>query len=283
MVGALRSMAALALGLLLLASPSLAGAAAELRSGTIVVGVPRAQFVVLGADRLWTKVLPKPGDTPWERQDRRQKIALHGSLPLAVAVAGLATLGPGQDTVAYVRELIAPLEASSLTFDTILERLRAPLEASLRAVRDPAKRALARNPADAEAKLRLKAARLTLLVGYVAADGATLGWAKLDDVWKTGRATPPRGVAAWPDVLDPFYTRGPLAGATALFGSSIQEPAKLAAHVRRVIEAGIREDARLNQERDRHVDGPVDVVLIDAQGARCVPQCSPPAAPQVRR
>jgi hypothetical protein len=138
MIGSLRFVAALALGALLLARPSLADPAAELRTGTIVLGVPRAQFVVLGADRLWTKVHPKPGDAPWERQDRRMKIALHGSLPLAVAVAGLATLGPAQDTVAYVRELLTPLDASRLTFDAIVERLRAPLQGRLREVRDPA-------------------------------------------------------------------------------------------------------------------------------------------------
>jgi hypothetical protein len=275
---AVRSLTALVLALFLLAlaSPSLAGAAAELRSGTIVLGVPRAQFVVVGADRLWTKVLPKSGDAPWERQDRRMKIALHGSLPLAVAVAGLATLGPAQDTVGYVRELITPLDAPSLTFDTIVERLRQPLQRSLREVRDPATRALAANPVDAEAKIRLKAARVTLLVAYVADGRATLGWVQLDDAWKTGRASPPRGVAAWPDALDAFYRRGALAGAAALFGASIQEPATLAEHVRAVIEAGIREDARLNQDRDRHVGGPVDVVLIDTRGARCVPPCAPP-------
>ncbi len=276
MGGVIRSLNALTLALLLLASPSLAGGAAELRSGTIVLGVPRAQFVVVGADRLWTKVLPKPGATPWERQDRRTKIALHGSLPLAVAVAGLATLGPAQDTVAYVHELITPLDASSLTFETILERLRQPLQRSLREIRDPAKRALAANPADAEAKVRLKAARVTLLVAYVAAGRATLGWVQLDDAWKAGRASPPRGVAAWPDALDAFYRRGPLAGAAALFGASVQGPAKVAEHVREVIEAGIREDARLNQDRDRHVGGPVDVVVIDARGARCVAPCAPP-------
>jgi hypothetical protein len=275
MVGTLRGGTALALGLLLLASPTLAGADRELRAGTIVVGVPRAQFVVLGADRLWTKVLPKPGDTPWERQDRRMKIALHGSLPLAVAVAGLATLGPDQDTVAYVRELITPLDAGSLSFDAIVARLRAPLQQSLQAVREPAKRALATNVADTRAKVSLKAARVTLLVGFVASGEATLGWIQIDDAWKARRASPPRGVAAWPDALDPFYTKGLLAGAAALFGYSIQEPAKLAQHVRGVIEAGIREDARLNQQLDRHVDGPVDVVLIDARGARCVPQCAP--------
>jgi hypothetical protein len=203
------------------------------------------------------------------------KIALHGSLPLAVAVAGLATLGPAQDTVAYVRELLTPLDASRLTFDAIVERLRAPLQGRLREVRDPATQALTANPVDAVAKVRLKAARVTLLVAYVADGRATLGWVQADDAWKTGRASPPRGVAAWPDVLDPFYRRGPLAGASALFGASLQGPAKLTEHVRRVIEAGIREDARLNQDRDRHVGGPVDVVLIDARGARCVPQCAP--------
>jgi hypothetical protein len=271
---AIRSLTALVLALFL-ASPSFAGAAAELRSGTIVLGVPRAQFVVIGADRLWTKVVPKPRDAPWERQDRRMKIALHGTLPLAVAVAGLATLGPPLDTVAYVRELITPLDAASLTFEAIVERLREPLQASLREVRGPAKRALAANPADAEAKLRLKAARVTLLVAYVTDGRATLGWVQADDVWKTGRVAPPRGVAAWPNALDAFYTRGPLAGAAALFGASVQGPTKLTEHVRRVIEAGIREDARLNQDRDRHVGGPVDVVLIDGRGARCVPQCAP--------
>jgi hypothetical protein len=51
----------------------------------------------------------------------------------------------------------------------------------VQAVRDPAKRALATNPADAEAKIRLKVARLTLVVAYVVAGRATLGWAQLED------------------------------------------------------------------------------------------------------
>ena len=42
------------------------------------------------------------------------KIALHESLPLAVAAAGLATLGPQQDTVEYIRQLITPLNKSRL-------------------------------------------------------------------------------------------------------------------------------------------------------------------------
>jgi len=41
---------------------------------------------------------------------------------------------------------------------------------------EPARRALAKNPADAEAKIRLKVARLTLPVAYVASGHATLGW-----------------------------------------------------------------------------------------------------------
>ena len=81
---------------------------------------------------------------------------------------------------------------------------------------------------------------------------------------------------AWPDALDSFYNGGPLAGAAAMFAYSIQEPARLAQHVRRVIEEGIQEDARINLDRDRHVGGPVDVVMVDAKGARCVPSCSPP-------
>jgi hypothetical protein len=62
---------------------------------------------------------------------------------------------------------------------------------------------------------------------------------------------------------------------TAMYGASIQDPMKLAAHVRRVIEAGIQEDARRHASADRHVAGPVDVILIDAKGARCVSPCAP--------
>jgi hypothetical protein len=272
----IRPVTTLGFGLLCLVSATLARAEPELRRGTIIIGVPRAQFVVLGADRLWSTALPSPGDPPSERRGRQVKIALHESLPLAVAAAGLATLGPERDTVEYIRQLIAPLDTSRLNFETIVKVLRTQLHDRLRAVRDPAKRALATKPTDAEAKIRLKVARLTLLVAYVAAGRATLGWLQLDDDWKAKRESPPHGAVAWPDSLDHFYTKGPFAGTAALFGYSIQEPAKLAEHVRRVIEAGIREDARLNQGRNRHVGGPVDVVLVDAKGARCVPSCAPP-------
>jgi hypothetical protein len=63
----------------------------------------------------------------------------------------------------------------------------------LRAVRHPAKDVLATKSADAEAKIRLKAATLTLLVAYVAAGRATLGWLQLDDDWKAKRESPPHG------------------------------------------------------------------------------------------
>src|SRR5262249_28504561 len=134
----------------------------------------------------------------------------------------------------------------------------------------------ARNPGDAVAQIRLKVARLTLLVAYVAAGQATLGSLEIDDRWTAKEVTPPRGAVAWPDALNAFYTRGPFAGATAMFGAPIQEPTKLAAHVRGVIEAGIGEDTRLYQSPDRHVAGPVDVVLIDDRAARCVPSCADP-------
>ena len=259
-----------------LAGAALGSAEPPLRTGTIILGVPRAQFVVLGADRLWTNALAKPGDPPWDRRGQQVKIARHGSLPLAIAAAGLGTLGPQQDTMAYIGELITPLDRSSLGFDAIIERLRPPLHEALRAVREPARRALATNPSDAEARARLKAARLTLIVAYVAGDGATLGWLQIEDDWTAKREAPPRGAVAWPSALDRFYLEGPFAGAAALFGYSIQEPGRLAEHVRRVIDAGIREDARVNLEGDRHVGGPVDVVLVDAKGARCVPPCSSP-------
>ena len=87
---------------------------------------------------------------------------------------------------------------------------------------------------------------------------ATLGWLQLDDDWKAKRESPRHGAVAWPDSLDHFYLKEPFAGTAALFGYSIEEPTKLAEHVRRVIEAGIREDARLNQGRNRHAGGPVD-------------------------
>jgi hypothetical protein len=267
---------ALGLALFGLLSREVPRAEPPLRTGTIIMGVPRASFVLLGADRLWSNALPRLDDGPSERQGRQVKIAVHDSLPLAVAAAGIATLGPERDTVEHIRRLIAPLDASRLNFDTIVELLRTDLQEQLQAVREPAKRALAKNPADSEAKIRLKVARLTLLVAYVAAGHATLGSLEIDDRWTAKLEAPPRGAVAWPDALDAFYTQGPFAGAAMMFGVSIQEPTKLAAHVRRVIEAGIREDAHLYQSGNRHVGGPVDVVLIDARGTRCVPACSSP-------
>jgi hypothetical protein len=267
---------ALAVALLCLAGGAPGSAEPPVRAGTIIIGVPRAQFVVLGADRLWTNALAKPGDALWDRQGRQVKIARHPSLPLAIAAAGLGALGPRQDTVAYIGELITPVDRSGLDFDAIVERLRPALHGALKAIRDPARRALATNPSDAEAQARLKAARLTLLIAYVTEGRATLGWLQIADDWEAKRESPPRGAVAWPSALDPFYTKGPLAGASALFGYSIQERGKLAEHVRGVIEAGIREDARVNAEADRHVGGPVDVVLVDGTGARCVPPCAPP-------
>jgi hypothetical protein len=265
------------LGLVLLALVGVEAGPAEppLRTGTIIMGVPRDRFVVLGADRLWSNALPKIDDPPSERQGRQVKIAVHDSLPLAIAAAGIATLGPEQDTIAHIRRLIAPLDRSRLNFDAIVEVLRADLMESLEAVRGPAKRALAKNPNDAVARIRLRVARLTLLIAYVADGRATFGSLELEDGWKAKQEAPPRGAVAWPDALDDFYASSPYSGARAMFGASIKEPAKLAAHVRRVIEAGIREDSRLYDPANRHVDGPVDVVLIDASGVRCLPACAP--------
>jgi hypothetical protein len=267
---------ALTLGLACLLPAGGAQAEPELRTGTIVLGVPRADFVVLGADRLWTNALAKPGDPLWKRQGPQGKIVIHRSLPLAIAVAGLSTLGEEQDAVSYVRELIAPLDASSLHFDPLVERLGRPLHDKVRALRSAARRVLAARPADTEATLRLKVARQTLVIAFVAAGRATLGWIQIDDEWRARREAAPHGAVAWPDSLEGFYTRGPYAGAARLFGYAISDRAGLVEHVRRVVEAGIREDARLNRDRYRHVGGPVDVVLIDARGARCVPACPPP-------
>jgi len=276
MVSMKRSGIAVGLAILGLLSPGIAWGETLLRAGTIVMGVPRDHFVVLGADRLWSNALPKVDDPPSERQGRQVKIAVHESLPLAIAAAGIATLGPEQDTVEHIRRLIAPLDASRLNFDTIVQLLRTDLEEKLEAVRGPAKRALQQNPADAAAQIRLKVARLTLLIAYVANGRAGFGSLELADGWKARQTAPPGGAVAWPDALDAFYAQDTYRGAAAMFGASIEEPVKLAEHVRRVIEAGIREDARLYEPAKRHVGGPVDVVLIDARGARCVPSCSPP-------
>lgn len=266
----------LSLALLGLVSPTVRVVEPPLRAGTIIMGVPRTRFIVLGADRLWTNALPHVDDSPAERQGRQMKIAMHASLPLAVAAAGIASLGPEHDTVEHIRRLIAPLGASRLNFDTVVELLRVDLQPQLQAIREPAKRALARNPADAAAQIRLKTARLTLLVASVSAGQAIFGSLDLDDRSTAKQVAPPQGAVAWPDALNTFYTRGPYAGATAMYAAPIEDPLQLAAHVRRVIDAGIQEDARRYASGDRHVAGPVDVVLIDAKGARCVPSCSPP-------
>src|SRR4029453_2529351 len=108
-----------------------------------------ADLVVLGADRLWSNALPRLDDGLGERQGRQVKIAVHDSLPLAVAVAGMPPPGPERATVEHVRQLIAQLDGSRLNFDRVVELLRTDLQEQLQAVREPAKRALARNPAAA--------------------------------------------------------------------------------------------------------------------------------------
>jgi hypothetical protein len=124
-----------------LAGGALGSAEPPLRTGTIILGVPRAQFVVLGADRLWTNALAKPGDLPWDRRGRQVKIARHASLPLAIAAAGLGTLGPQQDTMAYIGELIARASASTPSssgyvprFTRRFERCASPLAARWRPI-----------------------------------------------------------------------------------------------------------------------------------------------------
>jgi hypothetical protein len=185
------------------------------------------------------------------------------------------TLGPDQDTVKYLRELITPVEASGLDFDAVVERLPRPLQSQLRAVREPAKRVLAANPANAEAAIHLKASKLTLVLAFVASGRATVGWVQLDDDWKARRESPPREVVAWPGALDPFYPHGPFSSAAALFGDSIRDPRGLVRHVPRVIEAGIQGEAGRHEGQTPLVGGPVNTVLIDAKGARCAPACSP--------
>jgi hypothetical protein len=271
-----RRLTSLTLGLVCLAAATGAHAKSRLLTGTIILGAPRSDFVVVGADRLWTNALAKPGDPPWKRQGPQGKIALHPTLPLAIATAGLATLDAEQDTVSYIRELITPLDVSRLDLDTIVELLRPHLHEKILALRNSARRALAANPADADAKIRLQAARQTLVIAYVTAGRASLGWVQVDDEWKAKRETPPHGAVAWPTSLDHFYRTGPFASTAKLFGHAITDRAGLVQHVRHVIEAGIREEARLHQGQNRQVGGPVDVVLVDAKGARCVPACPPP-------
>ena len=205
------------------------------------MGVPRAQFVVLGADRLWTNALPEV-----ERPALRAAGPAGEDRAPRVAAARHRRRGPrharsGAGHGEHIRKLITPLDRSGLRFEAIVELLRPDLHEKLEAVRGSRATGARRQPdgrrgpdppeggaADPPHRVRREGSRD----------------ARLDpDRRRAGtrsKKSPPRGAVAWPDVLDPFYTKGPFAGASALFGYSIQEPTKLAAHVRRVIEAGIQ-------------------------------------------
>ena len=56
-----------------------------LRTGTIVMGVPRDGFVVLGADRLWSNALPRSDDPPSDGKSARRfchrAVLRHGEGP----------------------------------------------------------------------------------------------------------------------------------------------------------------------------------------------------------
>ena len=236
------------------------------------MGVPRDHFVVLGADRLWSNALPRAGDPPSERQGRQVKIAVHDSLPLAVAAAGIATLGPEQDTVEHIRQLIATTRclAPQLRRDRRAPPHGPPGAApgdpgarEARAGQEP-RRCRGKDPAEGGAS---HAARGLCRLG---ASNPRHARARRSMDRKAGRAASRGGgVARRPRrLLRSRAVRGRHRDVQA-FDPGADEARR--ARPPRDRGGHSRGRAALPERRIATSAGPVDVVLIDARGARCVP------------
>ena len=73
---------------------------------------------------------------------------------------------------------------------------------------------------------------------------------------------------AFPHSLATFYTTGRYGDAARRFANDISDKDRLARHVWAVIYRGIQEEARLNGGTNLQAGGGIDVIIVDANGAR---------------
>lgn len=233
--------------------------------GTITMAVRRPTFVVLGADRLAYQRDSAGGIT---KRTTHAKFALHPTLPIGIVHSGLGSVAPGpRQTNPVVTQVLAQIRSEQLNPTDLVRAFSLALEGPVRQARADIRKFLTGSPASVSDKIMAES-HLTLLVGFVAGGNAVLLAIKIED--STTHAVEGSHLGA-PPTLARFYESGKYQADADVFGKAITDSKALASHVRSVIADGIREDARLNNGKNNVVGGGIDVVVVDASGAKLQP------------
>ena len=212
---------------------------------TITAGFRREGFVVLAADQL--VCAPSSGRTIW--RVFRPKIFMHPTLPLALAMNGLREVGRGMPVSTLLEGLLREFAPDSLSFCEVATMLVRELLPRVRELREN----------DMSRNVEREFLRVALAVGVVGSHGAELGTV---DCHETSESETMGQVVRAPDRVLRHYDRD-----DAWKGRGRDSLAEDCAHATERVQAGIDEDARLG-EHDRMTGGNVDVVVVDAAGAR---------------
>jgi hypothetical protein len=222
--------------------------------GTVVFGIRKDGFVVLGVDSLSSAYVGGVL-TPVEPA---RKVVLHPSLPLALATAGFARLplnSGGRPLGEYLTEIVNGVtDPSQLTIQALFDRLMLRLCPLVLQARQLPNLSM---PAPLQ--------KLDVFIALVRD-----GQAELAQVRMAGEITRQEkpAVLTPPECLNTFYSSGAYQNDAFLFGEAINNADELAAHVEQVLEQGIDHEAALNGGQNRAVSRPVQVAIVEARGAR---------------
>jgi hypothetical protein len=227
---------------------------AEPRYGTVVFAVRRERFAILAADQLCHGIGLEP--------TLRRKIVTHPSLPIAIAVAGYEKLpvDDGQPVPNHVKEALDSLgPCEHLTLDSV----RTALEHRLKEFAAQAFEQRFESDGDS--------AQCNLTIALMEGQFAKL--AKL--VFTKG--DPGFDASMCEFILPPVHILKYLQGIDndridELFGKDLGDPDLLIERVRSTIEELISVDEqREKTERcERDIGGPIDIAIVDREGARLV-------------
>lgn len=224
-----------------------------LLSGTIIMGIQRPSFVVLGADQL--EHGHDAFGRPYEAFNR--KIVLHPKLPLALATAGYANFSTQRKTIEHLEEVIGRISES---VDLTLEHLRSELVDELHA-----NVLLRLNDASGRPGFDSNLEKLDVFIALVNRHQASFGLLRLTHEVQFTSST--GGQIGAPSLIGPFLSQGRYADEGVLFGDNYQDSDSLACHVHRVLSEAIGV-AVLLESPVRTIGGNVDIVIVDAEGAR---------------
>jgi len=215
---------------------------------TTLIAVQRPQFVVIAAER----AMYAPADRGDTSLEPNVKIAVHGTLPIAVATAGLGRSPRlGLVSAAMSRALRDLPGEQAPALDDVLAHF--------------AEMFVTNGMASLE-----KDKRLCFVVGLHDGSAARLGRLSIRTDGPQRECRPDFFMPA--DCLHRFYTTGKYASDAEALGDGLDDSPALATHLRFVIEDGIIAEPDLpgHDGRNIHVGGPVDVAVVEAGGAKFV-------------